>query len=160
MVSKTNVPRCSRNSTVSIVPSNNKTQDREPKTEPFFLLLFPRRITKTKLKITSNLFRLLTTLEISMKSSFLIDILGTGQPLLLAVMGSHRWRMMVNVELLDVIWDSDIQKENSSLRARVRGRNADLSLVKKVLGWKPRTSLEKGLETTYKWINKMLHKEQ
>jgi len=68
--------------------------------------------------------------------------------------------MMVDVELLDVIWDSDIQKENSSLRARVRGRNADLTLVKKVLGWKSRTSLEKGLETTYKWINKMLHKEQ
>lgn len=155
MVSKTNVPRCSRNSTVFIVPSNNKTQDREPKTEPFFLLLFPRRTTKTKLKVASNLFRLLTTLEISMKSSFLIDILGTGQPLLLAVMGSYRWRIMV-----DVIWDSDIQKENSSLRARVRGRNADLTLVKKVLGWKPRTSLEKGLETTYKWINKMLHKEQ
>jgi hypothetical protein len=103
MVSKTNVPRCSRNNTVSIVPSNNKTQDCEPKTEPFFLLLFPRRTTKTKLKVASNLFRLLTTLEISMKSSFLIDILGTGQPLLLAVMGSYRWRMMVDVELLTLI---------------------------------------------------------
>ena len=63
-----------------------------------------------------------------------MDILGTGQPLLLAVMESYRWRMMVDVELLDVVWDSDIQKENSSLRARVRGRNADQTLVKKVLG--------------------------
>lgn len=43
MVSKTNVPRCRRNSTVSIVPSNNKTQDREPKTEPFFSIVVPTK---------------------------------------------------------------------------------------------------------------------
>ena len=34
----------------------------------------------------------------------------------------------------------------------VRGRNADLTLVKKVLNWQPQTSLEKGLAKTYKWI--------
>ena len=34
----------------------------------------------------------------------------------------------------------------------VRGRNADISLTRKILGWKPRTALEKGLEKTYKWI--------
>jgi GDP-D-mannose 3',5'-epimerase len=38
----------------------------------------------------------------------------------------------------------------------VRGRNADLTLVKKVLGWEPKVSLEEGMEKTYKWINKML----
>jgi nucleoside-diphosphate-sugar epimerase len=34
----------------------------------------------------------------------------------------------------------------------VRGRNADLSLVTKIIGWKPVVSLEEGLERTYRWI--------
>ncbi len=34
----------------------------------------------------------------------------------------------------------------------VRGRNADLSLVKKVLKWQPEVALEDGLEKTYRWI--------
>ena len=34
----------------------------------------------------------------------------------------------------------------------VRGRNADLSLVTKIVGWKPVVSLEEGLERTYRWI--------
>jgi len=38
----------------------------------------------------------------------------------------------------------------------VRGRNADLSLVRKVLGWEPRISLEDGLAKTYQWINRMM----
>ena len=36
----------------------------------------------------------------------------------------------------------------------VRGRNADLSLVSKVIGWKPVVPLEQGLERTYRWIEK------
>lgn len=33
----------------------------------------------------------------------------------------------------------------------VRGRNADITLAKKVLGWEPKISLEEGLLRTYKW---------
>jgi len=33
------MPRCSRNGTVSIVPSYNKTPDRELKTMPFFIVV-------------------------------------------------------------------------------------------------------------------------
>ncbi|MFC2066733.1 NAD-dependent epimerase/dehydratase family protein [Chloroflexota bacterium] len=40
----------------------------------------------------------------------------------------------------------------------VRGRNADLTLVKKVLGWEPQVSLDEGLEKTYHWIKMMLEK--
>jgi nucleoside-diphosphate-sugar epimerase len=34
----------------------------------------------------------------------------------------------------------------------VRGRNADISLARKVLGWEPIVSLEEGLAKTYEWI--------
>ncbi|MDD5255767.1 MAG: NAD-dependent epimerase/dehydratase family protein [Candidatus Omnitrophica bacterium] len=39
----------------------------------------------------------------------------------------------------------------------VRGRNADLTLLKEVLRWTPRISLEEGLKKTYLWINAQLH---
>jgi GDP-D-mannose 3',5'-epimerase len=42
----------------------------------------------------------------------------------------------------------------------VRGRNADLTLVKKVLGWQPLVSLEVGMAKTYRWINMMLEKDR
>ena len=34
----------------------------------------------------------------------------------------------------------------------VRGRNSDNALIQEVLGWEPSTSLETGLEQTYRWI--------
>jgi len=42
----------------------------------------------------------------------------------------------------------------------VRGRNADLTLVKKVLGWEPRVDLEEGLANTYHWIERMLQEHK
>ena len=42
----------------------------------------------------------------------------------------------------------------------VKGRNADLTLVKKVLGWEPRISLEEGLGKTYHWISQMVEKDR
>jgi GDP-D-mannose 3', 5'-epimerase len=38
----------------------------------------------------------------------------------------------------------------------VRGRNADLTLVKKVLNWEPQISLEEGLTKTYNWIQEQI----
>jgi GDP-D-mannose 3', 5'-epimerase len=44
------------------------------------------------------------------------------------------------------------KKHNLSKPEGVRGRNSDNTLLKKVLGWEPKTALEDGLEKTYKWI--------
>jgi nucleoside-diphosphate-sugar epimerase len=38
----------------------------------------------------------------------------------------------------------------------VRGRNSDNSRLREVLGWEPQTSLEQGLEPTYRWIEKQV----
>ena len=48
---------------------------------------------------------------------------------------------------------------NVSAPQGVRGRNADLTLVKEVLKWQPRVSLEEGLEKTYKWIEEQVRKK-
>lgn len=41
----------------------------------------------------------------------------------------------------------------------VRGRNANIGEAKKLLQWKPKTSLEKGLNITYKWIQEQIIKK-
>ena len=40
----------------------------------------------------------------------------------------------------------------------VRGRNSDNTLLNRVLGWEPSIALEKGLKTTYTWIETELRK--
>jgi len=42
----------------------------------------------------------------------------------------------------------------------VRGRNADLTLVKKVLKWQPQVTLEQGLAKTYEWIEKQVKNDR
>lgn len=45
-----------------------------------------------------------------------------------------------------------VKKYDLSKPQGVRYRNADISLAKKMLNWRPKTSLEEGLKVTYKWI--------
>lgn len=42
----------------------------------------------------------------------------------------------------------------------VRGRNADITLARKVLGEEPKVSLEEGLERTYKWVEMKCKEDQ
>jgi len=42
----------------------------------------------------------------------------------------------------------------------VRGRNADIALTRKTLGWEPKESLEEGLKKTYKWIEMKCNEER
>lgn len=48
--------------------------------------------------------------------------------------------------------DHDVTKPQG-----VRGRNADLTLVSKTLGWRPKISYEEGMATTYRWIEAKLN---
>ena len=38
----------------------------------------------------------------------------------------------------------------------VRGRNSENTLIEEKLGWSPDYPLKKGIEKTYKWINKQV----
>ncbi len=64
-------------------------------------------------------------------------------------------RLVTIDELAGIIIDISGKKINIkhdlSKPQGVRGRNADLTLVKKVLGWKPKIELEEGLKITYQW---------
>jgi GDP-D-mannose 3',5'-epimerase len=42
----------------------------------------------------------------------------------------------------------------------VRGRNADITLARKILGWEPEVSLEEGLTKTYEWIEKLCARDK
>lgn len=52
------------------------------------------------------------------------------------------------------------KKYNPTAPQGVRGRNADLTLVKKVLNWKPQVTLEQGLNKTYKWITQQVNHDK
>jgi GDP-D-mannose 3',5'-epimerase len=58
-------------------------------------------------------------------------------------------------ELADLIMKAagvKLEKKHVSGALGVRGRNSDNTLVKKVLGWEPKVTLEEGLARTYAWI--------
>ena len=51
------------------------------------------------------------------------------------------------------------KKYDLSAPQGVRGRNADITVARKVLRWKPKVSLEEGLAKTYEWIRRQSRKE-
>jgi len=73
-------------------------------------------------------------------------------------------RLITVDELADIITSASgktlSKKYNLSAPQGVRGRNADLTLVKQVLGWEPKIDLEQGLSTTYRWIKSELEKKE
>jgi GDP-D-mannose 3',5'-epimerase len=42
----------------------------------------------------------------------------------------------------------------------VRGRNSDNRLIGQKLGWKPSATLRSGLEKTYEWIERQVHRNR
>lgn len=48
------------------------------------------------------------------------------------------------------------KRYNTAAPQGVRGRNADLTLPRRVLGWEPEVSLEEGLAKTYRWIEEQV----
>jgi len=64
-------------------------------------------------------------------------------------------RMVTINELADMVAavaGVEIRKNHVPGPMGVRGRNSDNTLLRKVLGWEPRISLEDGLGRTYQWI--------
>lgn len=65
-------------------------------------------------------------------------------------------------ELADLIIEISgkriVKRYDLSKPQGVRGRNADLTLIRKVIRWQPKTSYREGLTRTYKWINEMVQK--
>ena len=70
-------------------------------------------------------------------------------------------RVVTIDELADMIIEISgktiTKKYDTKALQGVRGRNADLTLVKNQIGWQPRVSLEEGLEATYKWIEQRIN---
>lgn len=62
-------------------------------------------------------------------------------------------------ELVDIIAEAagiEVVKKHVDGPQGVRGRNADVSLAKDVLGWRPSVSLEEGIAQTYAWIEGLI----
>lgn len=69
-------------------------------------------------------------------------------------------RMVSINELVDLVagiaGKRVVKRHDPTKPQGVRGRNADLTLMKKTLGWEPCVSLEEGLACTYAWIREQL----
>jgi GDP-D-mannose 3',5'-epimerase len=55
-------------------------------------------------------------------------------------------QIIIRISGKNIIVNHDLSKPQG-----VRGRNADITLVRKEVGWEPKISLEEGLRRTYEW---------
>jgi nucleoside-diphosphate-sugar epimerase len=53
--------------------------------------------------------------------------------------------------IIEISGKNIVVKHDLSKPQGVRGRNADITLVRKEVGWEPKISLEEGLRRTYEW---------
>lgn len=65
-------------------------------------------------------------------------------------------RLVTINELVDIVarvaGKRIVKRHDLTKPQGVRGRNSDNTRLRQVLGWEPQTSLERGLEETYRWI--------
>jgi nucleoside-diphosphate-sugar epimerase len=63
------------------------------------------------------------------------------------------------VDMVCVVASMKLTKRHDLSKPQgVRGRNSDNTRLKRVLGWAPSISLERGLAVTYRWIEDQLRK--
>jgi GDP-D-mannose 3',5'-epimerase len=62
-------------------------------------------------------------------------------------------KIIIGISGKDIVPRYDLSKPQG-----VRGRNSDNTLVKKVLGWEPKVSLEDGMERVYRWAEEHFNK--
>jgi GDP-D-mannose 3',5'-epimerase len=72
-------------------------------------------------------------------------------------------RMVTINELVDTVAEiagKTIKKRHNLTKPQgVRGRNADLAIMRSTLGWEPQVTLETGLARTYAWIKGQLERQ-
>ena len=62
-------------------------------------------------------------------------------------------QIVIKISGKDITIKHDLSKPQG-----VRGRNADITLVRKEVGWEPKVSLEEGMRRTYEWAQQRLAK--
>ena len=63
------------------------------------------------------------------------------------------------VDIASSVENKKIDKKYVVGPTGVRGRNSHNELIKKVLGWEPKYSLQEGITETYNWIKEQIHNE-
>ncbi|WOH57319.1 MULTISPECIES: NAD-dependent epimerase/dehydratase family protein [Bradyrhizobium] len=66
-------------------------------------------------------------------------------------------------QLVDIVADiagKKLHKKHIPGPLGVRGRNSDNRLIEQKLGWKPSASLRAGLEKSYEWIERQVHRNE